>query len=69
VSDLGGWFTIFCGPRSASSRQSGAPRLKEFDRERAAIAEAVERGINLFGHRQWIVAGIFDSGIRGPTWW
>jgi hypothetical protein len=47
--------------------------LKEFDpREHTAIvAEAVfvERGINLFGQPQWIVAVIFDTGVGVPTCW
>jgi hypothetical protein len=47
--------------------------LKKVDRlaHAAIVAEAVfvERGIDLLGQPQWIVALIFDAGVRVPTWW
>jgi hypothetical protein len=47
--------------------------LKEFDpcEHTAIVAEAVfvERGVNLFGQPKWVVADIFDTGVRVPTWW
>ena len=61
-------------PRAAQAvRNQAQLALKEFDpREHMAIvAEAVfvERGVNLFGQPQWIVAVIFDTGVRVLTWW
>src|SRR6516225_8148021 len=42
--------------------------LKEFDpcENTAIVAEAVfvERGVNLFGQPKWVVAVIFDTGVR-----
>ena len=47
--------------------------LKEFDpcEHTAIVAEAefVERGVNLFGQPKWVVAVIFDTGVRVLTWW
>ena len=62
-------------PRAPQAVGNQAQRLalKEFDpcEHTAIVAEAefVERGVNLFGQPKWVVAVIFDTGVRVPTWW
>ena len=67
-------FTTCCGPahrkQSAIRRSSPSKNLIPVNIRRI-VAEAVfvERGVNLFGQPKWVVAVIFDTGVRVPTWW
>src|SRR5262249_55593928 len=42
-------------------RRGGSPLVAE--------AVFVECGANPFGQPKWVVAVIFDTGVRVPTWW
>jgi hypothetical protein len=59
-------------PRAAQAVGNQAQlALKDPCEYTAIVAEAVfvERGVNLFGQPKWVVAAIFDTSVRVPTWW
>ena len=66
-----GSFATFCAPaqrkQSAIRRSSPSKNLIDVNRRRS-LPFLAESSIDFFGQPQWIVAVIFGTDVRVPTW-